>query len=91
MYVLLFNQFQINAAVPLSRYWIGLSDLLREGDFFWGDSGTKISSEVASYWSSGEPNNHHGNEDCVEINNAKMNDQNCGERVKFVCQYRDEI
>ena len=82
------DSFQITAAVPLSRYWIGLSDEWQEGDFFWGESGTPISPEVAAKFSSGEPNNDGGNEDCVEVHSDHMNDQNCGKRQKFVCQYR---
>ena len=86
------DTFQITAAVPLSRYWIGLSDEAREGSWFWGDSGTMLSPEISKYWSRGEPNNQ-GNEDCVEVQqvqlrSSKMNDQNCGVKVKFVCQYR---
>ena len=82
--------FQITAAVPLSRYWIGLSDKHLEGTFQWTNSGTMLSPEVATYWSSNEPNNHNGAEDCVEVWNNHMNDQNCGERLNFVCMYRTQ-
>ena len=87
-----------NIARGVSNYWIGLSDVKNEGDFVWGDSGAKISKEVESYWKEGEPNNrgdfwghsydHNGEEDCVEVAAGKMNDRNCGAKLKFVCQYK---
>ena len=89
--------FQITAAlgeVHATRYWIGLTDLFSEGDFFWGQSGTEISPEVRAHWGRGEPNNHGEGEDCVEVradadgSNAHMNDQGCGDQAEFVCQYR---
>ena len=81
--------FQITAAVPLERFWIGLSDEEQEGTYVWDDSGRTISPEVSSYWYKGEPNNHNGNENCVEVWKKLMNDQNCGDiRLNFVCMYR---
>ena len=89
--------FQITAAlgeVHATRYWIGLTDLFSEGDFFWGQSGTQISPEVRAHWGRGEPNNHGEGEDCVEVradadgSNAHMNDQGCGDQATYVCQYR---
>ena len=73
-----------------ARYWIGATDLLKEGHFFWGDSGTEISSEIASHWANGEPNNHGVGEDCVEVWGNRMNDQKCDKLHRYVCQYRLE-
>ena len=84
------QNFQITAAVTTTHYWIGLTDHFKEGDFFWGESGTEISSEIASHWANGEPNNHGVGEDCVEVWGNHMNDRNCERNQKFVCQYRLE-
>ena len=73
-----------------------------EGDFVWGDSGDKISTELKSFWKEREPNNgkisypwwnsrnndNHAEEDCVEVAAGKMNDRSCKAKLKFVCQYK---
>uniref|UniRef100_A0A671YZV9 C-type lectin domain-containing protein n=1 Tax=Sparus aurata TaxID=8175 RepID=A0A671YZV9_SPAAU len=44
--------------------WIGLFDAIQEGKWLWTDgSNTKLRC-----WAHGEPNNLHGNENCVEMN-----------------------
>ena len=74
-------------------YWIGLSDIEKEGAFVW-DSGHALSGQVAKHWSKGHPNNG-GNEDCGTIWNRNgnsgisngMNDMQCTNiRIGFVCQ-----
>nr|XP_058954345.1 low affinity immunoglobulin epsilon Fc receptor-like [Pocillopora verrucosa] len=43
--------------------WIGLNDLRTEGNFQWSNG----SSSVYKSYSNNEPNDFHGQEDCVEI------------------------
>ena len=68
-------------------YWIGLTDQLREGEFYWSESG-----ELAEYtnWRMGEPN--HGknaavDEDCVHLefasNHRTWNDRPCSHSHLF--------
>ena len=68
-------------------YWIGLTDQLREGEFYWSESG-----ELAEYtnWRMGEPN--HGknaavDEDCVHLefasNHRTWNDRPCSASFLF--------
>ncbi|KAL5008940.1 hypothetical protein ScPMuIL_014521 [Solemya velum] len=39
-------------------------------------------------FANGEPNNHNGNEDCVQIyrKNGKWNDQRCSKVIKWICE-----
>jgi len=58
-------------------YWIGLSDLLSEGNFIWETSHTDLDY---SNWDEGEPNDEFGDEDCVIIwLGYKWNDHYCGD------------
>ena len=65
-------------------YWVGASDSEVEGQWRWGDA----SSVTANVWSSGEPNNGGGNEDCATVysNSKKMNDAPCSRQYGYICQ-----
>ncbi|KAM9782993.1 uncharacterized protein ACB057_015281 [Neosynchiropus ocellatus] len=67
------------------RVWIGLSDTDKEGEWKWVD-GTALTG--ATYWMSGEPNDHRTNEDCVELkqNSKEWNDVPCSLTFPFICE-----
>ncbi|CAN5783070.1 hypothetical protein BH11MYX2_BH11MYX2_24790 [soil metagenome] len=67
--------------------WLGLSDQAVEGTFVWTD-GTPLGFTA---WSSGEPNDDLGREDCVEMWRAgQWNDRLCSDNLHFVCE-RDPV
>ncbi|XP_058603338.1 C-type lectin domain family 4 member E-like isoform X1 [Onychostoma macrolepis] len=82
------KQRLMSSLVRLSeRAWIGLSDRENEGNLTWVDNSTL----KQGFWFEGEPNDEHGNEDCVEImvfsstlNN--WNDLPCSEKRKGICE-----
>ena len=60
------------------NYWIGLSDLAYEGKFEWQYSLTPLGEYTN--WSSTQPDNAQGGEDCVMLwrkDNWSWNDLNC--------------
>ena len=67
-------------------FWIGLNDLVTEGDFRWSD-GTK---PTFAAWRSGEPNDFQMGEDCVRMRGGweeKWNDLDCTiYNLGFVCE-----
>jgi hypothetical protein len=69
-----------------TKWWIGLNDRATEGSFEWED-GTPFSY---SNWSSGEPNNSGGGEDCAQINryhpSQTWNDEPCSNSFYFICE-----
>ena len=77
---------QITNSVNSSRYFIGLSDRLTEGNFTW-ESGNLLTSDVAAYWKPGQPNGDH-KENCVGVKNGEMLDIGCNQALRFVCQKR---
>ncbi|XP_029110193.1 CD209 antigen-like protein D, partial [Scleropages formosus] len=72
------------------RFWIGLSDKVREGTWKWVD-GT-IMPQYEGNWRSGEPNNYERDEDCVETRimdpepNKRWNDLPCDNVLRWVCE-----
>jgi hypothetical protein len=47
---------------------------------------------VVANWNNGEPNNHDGDERCVEAyTNGKWNDIDCGEVNQVICRFEDPI
>lgn len=71
-------------------FWIGASDLAREGSFVWMGTGKPV---AYSNWRSSEPNDGNGNEDCVVIAYRpsvkywwNWNDFNCSEGISFICE-----
>ncbi|XP_055549917.1 perlucin-like [Wyeomyia smithii] len=69
--------------------WIGGNDYGEEGEFYWQPTGVKFSY---TSWSSGQPDNAGGNENCVETKSAygwKWNDAKCHLVQHFVCENVD--
>ncbi|XP_060948562.1 lactose-binding lectin l-2-like [Limanda limanda] len=67
--------------------WNGLSDVHKEGSWMWSDG----CPARFVFWSTGEPNNSAGHEDCVENNihgDKKWNDRTCSDRLPSVCASR---
>ncbi|KAM4528248.1 uncharacterized protein PAE49_000185 [Odontesthes bonariensis] len=71
-----------------SSKWIGLKHNPIEGGYSWSD-GTPLSH---TNWGPGEPNNHEGREECVEmVSNANgsfsvWNDLNCDAHQDWICR-----
>ena len=67
--------------------WIGLTDAGSEGVWRWTSTGL---SPAYTNWGSGEPNNHGGNENCVNINGQRYglwNDDHCSKAWYPICEY----
>lgn len=73
--------------VANEHWWFGLNDRDREGHFVWA------SGSDADYrnWSSDQPDDYGGDEDCGHLNRTrtddrKWNDLPCSTRERFVCE-----
>ncbi|XP_053694883.1 C-type lectin 37Da-like [Sabethes cyaneus] len=72
-------------------FWIGGTDLADEGVFIWTATGERVSY---SNWGPSEPNNHNGNEHCMQLAyipaegyHWTWNDNVCnGQSLYFVCE-----
>ena len=83
VFMIIFLLF-LSSILLCSICWIGLNDLRAEGNFQWSDG----SSFVYKNYSNNEPNDIHGQEDCIEINwwSNGWNDLNCGRTLCYVCK-----
>ncbi|CAB3993328.1 Hypothetical predicted protein [Paramuricea clavata] len=70
-------------------FWIGLHDVGGESLYKWTD-GTGYGKFI--YWRNGEPNNYHGQEDCVSMARAdgKWNDNHCSQKKPYICKSNTE-
>ncbi|XP_009814178.2 C-type lectin domain family 17, member A-like [Gavia stellata] len=78
------NKFLANHIMDNQIFWLGLTDMDKEGDWQWVD-GRSLS---LSFWNSGEPNNvgHHG-EDCATIySSGHWNDATCSLAEPWICE-----
>ncbi|XP_053548854.1 pulmonary surfactant-associated protein D-like [Bombina bombina] len=63
---------------------LGINDLQTEGSFRYPNA----KSIGYNNWSTGEPNNEYGVEDCVEMfTNGKWNDKSCKEKCLTICEF----
>lgn len=65
------------------HYWLGASDLKKEGNFTW------LSGEPVDGWREGQPDNE-GEQDCLELWPSKYpsyGDKNCYHQCAFICQF----
>ncbi|XP_013379605.1 macrophage mannose receptor 1-like [Lingula anatina] len=67
-------------------FWIGLSKPDKKTSHIWSDG----SALDFTYWKDGEPNDHNGQEDCVEMNRhlGRWSDVNCYASRGVLCQLR---
>jgi hypothetical protein len=81
------DQLLLNLGGLQGRFYIGLSDIVAEGDFVWVD-GTRPTIE---YWGPGEPNDAEDGEDCVEMRSSyalQWNDVECSAEHGYVCEWQ---
>jgi hypothetical protein len=76
---------QLLAVAAGNHVWMGGTDAASEGTWVWSPSNTPLSY---TNWYPGEPNDHHGVEDCLWMigGNGKWNDSPCTGSWKYVCQ-----
>ncbi|KAG9268491.1 collectin-11 isoform X1 [Astyanax mexicanus] len=69
----------------LSRVYIGINDLEREGHFVYVE---RSPMSTFSKWREGEPNNAYADEDCVElVSSGEWVDVACSLTMYFVCEF----
>ncbi|XP_041665602.1 hepatic lectin-like [Cheilinus undulatus] len=78
---------------PEDRFWIGLTDMQREGTWMWAD-GSPLDKNL-TFWSKGEPDNWTGSdgEDCARMGekggaeeNKSWFDKSCRLPHKYICE-----
>ncbi len=72
-------------AAGIDWMWLGASDIEKEGTFVWETSKTVM---AFSKWSSGQPDNWQGNENCVHFwqNVNEWNDESCNDAMAAMCE-----
>ncbi|CAC5400422.1 Perlucin-like protein [Mytilus coruscus] len=66
-------------------YWMGATDF-KEGEWRWVNDLSKVHY---TSWSSGQPDNAHGKEDCAHLghrHNYKWNDHVCSNSFAYICE-----
>ena len=74
-------------APALSKTWIGINDLAREGKFVYESDHSEIWSN--DYWQKKQPDNFHGSEDCVnydDFSKKGWNDNSCSKALFSICE-----
>ncbi len=75
-------------AAGLSRVYIGINDLEREGHFVYVE---RSPMTTFSKWREGEPNNAYDDEDCVEmVSSGEWIDVACHLTMYFVCEFEKD-
>ncbi|NWW84548.1 CL17A protein, partial [Rhynochetos jubatus] len=78
------NKFLSNHIMEMRVFWLGLTDVHKEGDWQWVD-GRSVS---LSFWNSGEPNNvgEHGEHCSTIYSNGRWNDVVCSSPEAWICE-----
>ncbi|NWH54148.1 CL17A protein, partial [Fregata magnificens] len=78
------NKFLANHIMDDRVFWLGLTDMHKEGDWQWVNSHPLS----LSFWKSGEPNNvGHNGEHCTFIySNGRWNDADCSVPQSWICE-----
>merc|ERR1711963_85869 len=63
--------------------WIGATDLLTEGLWYWANSHRSLNETAFTDWRPGEPNNQNYDEDCLLMQGVRWEDVNCDNRAPF--------
>ncbi|XP_044312697.1 accessory gland protein Acp29AB-like [Drosophila rhopaloa] len=73
----------IAAEIPYGVYWLGISDVAKEGEFV-----SVATGEPAPFlkWQVVQPNNLDGTDNCVDIYNGEMYDTDCSKSQYFICE-----
>ncbi|CAC5391768.1 unnamed protein product [Mytilus coruscus] len=73
-----------------TAFWLGGTDIEKEGDWIWSTSQTDI---IFNDWSVGQPSNSKGEEHCLQMKlryNLKWNDDPCTEGKRFICEKKEK-
>ncbi|XP_073822125.1 lectin subunit alpha-like [Musca autumnalis] len=68
-------------------FWIGANDEYKSSSrnrpFYWSSSGARV---IFTHWMRDEPNNYHGGQHCISMENFEWNDKGCTESFGFICE-----
>ncbi|XP_046578502.1 perlucin-like [Haliotis rubra] len=80
------EQYFLNRQAKANVYWLGATDIHKEGVWKWGDSHVMVYSN----WCPGQPDNGHGTEHCLQMLKTdwqyQWNDDQCYNRFPFICE-----
>nr|XP_022287104.1 perlucin-like protein isoform X1 [Crassostrea virginica] len=85
-----FLRTQITGTHPQEGYWIGLSDIVFEGDWVWTSS---QSSAIYSDWTPNQPDNYQAHQDCAMFfapDGFHWNDHYCTVKAAYICEMEAE-
>lgn len=82
------NEAMLNIVKQFGKpAFLGINDIETEGVFKY------VTGEKTTYsnWAKNEPNNHEGNEDCIEISalrSGQWNDYRCDKNLLIICEFQ---
>ncbi|KAM9450976.1 lymphocyte antigen 75-like [Clarias gariepinus] len=81
----------ISTQIGEAIYWIGLNDIVSEGNWEWSDG--SIYYPYLEYWRPGQPDNYNDNEDCGQVDgksDGRWNDEHCTAQRQYICKRDNE-